>query len=388
MRLVSPTHKIRCPFCRKEFHPSDCVILSSVNGTILYNPPAPRSFSYYFSRFHIDELSGPRYTAELARRACPSCRRALPEREIDEPVNIAIVGDTSSGKTHYIAVLIDQLKHGVLMQAGSGSIRLVSLSPETDRKYQDDYYIPILQNKNALNPGTARGTYTASGAPVPSDPLVYQLALRDHTGEMRNVNLLFYDISGEEIADSTLIVQFGEHILRADAIIYLADPVTMAAVRQKLPSHLQPDPKAISSRTAHQVLGNIMYRFEQYRKLRPGENVDIPTAILLSKSDLLKYTVPVHEHRNYLIFQPKVYDGRVYPQEFARINQEVVACLNAYGETSLLQTSNRFTHVNFFAASATGGPPDSNGRYIHLEPQRCLDPFLWALWKLGHIDAA
>lgn len=388
MPLVSPTFKIRCPYCRQEFHPGDAVIKDNANN-VLYTPPKAKSLGYYLSRVKVEELNGAKYTAQLARRACPVCDRLLPEHETDRVLNISIVGDTSSGKTHFIAVLIDQLKRGLLMQTGTGGTRLMALSPETERKYREEYFIPILQERNARLPGTARGTFDAQGRPIPHDPLAYQLTLQDRqTNQTRSVNLLLYDLPGEEIADSTLIVQFGEHILRSDAIIYLADPVTISQVRERLPAHLQPSASAISTRSAHEVLANIMYRFEQYQKIQPGATIDVPIAIMLSKSDLLKYTIPVMQHRNYLIFQPKVYDGKAHPQEIARIHQEVESCLRAYGEHALLQISSRFTNLNFFAVSATGGPPDSHGKYVHLEPLHCLDPFIWILWKLGCLEAA
>jgi hypothetical protein len=388
MPLVSPTYKIRCPYCRKEFHPGDAKISSLTNASVLYTPPKRGSLGYVLSRVKVERLNGAKFTTEIARRACPSCSRLLPEHETDKVLNIAIIGDTSSGKTHYIAVLIDQLKCGLLMQTGTGGTRLMALTPETDLMYRNDYYIPILRERNARLPGTARGSFNSAGQPIPHDPLAYQLMLHDHqTNRTQTVNLLFYDIPGEEIADSTLIVQFGEHILRADAIIYLADPVTIGKVREKLPSHLQPDPASISARSAHEVLSNVMYRFEQYQKIEAGANIEVPTAIMLSKSDLLKYTIPVTDHRNYLIFQSKIYDGQAHLQEFARIHQEVESCLRAYGEHALLQISTRFANLNFFAASATGGPPDGNGKYVYLEPLHCLDPFVWVLWKLGCIDA-
>ncbi len=346
MALVSPFYKIRCPYCRKESHPCDMSIASlTQNGKVLYNPPRQGTPRYYYSRFWTPELGGEKYTTELARRVCPQCGKMLPEHEVDETFNIAIVGDTSSGKTHYIAVLIDQLKRGIMMQAGNGSTRLISLNPETERKYRDVYYAPILQVKDArLVGGTKPGNFGPSGEPIKSDPLVYQLTINEgQTGSARAFNLLFYDISGEEIADPTLIVQFGEHILRADAIIYLADPITMERVRRQLPRHLQPDPASISTRSAHEVLANIMYRYEQYQRIRPGGSISIPTAITLSKSDLLRYTIPVSDQRNYLIFQKKVYDGKAHPQEFARMHQEVGACLRAYDEQAILKISGRFS---------------------------------------------
>src|SRR5436309_2597 len=135
MPFVTPNFKIRCPYCRKEFHPSDIMIVSLTNtNTILYDPHKSSTLGNYISRFWMHELTGEKYTTAMARRVCPSCHRLLPERETDETFNIAIVGDTSSGKTHYIAVLIDQLKRGIIMQASNGSSRLISLSAETDRK--------------------------------------------------------------------------------------------------------------------------------------------------------------------------------------------------------------------------------------------------------------
>lgn len=389
MRFVSPTFKIRCPRCRKQFHPSDMRIVSLTDETnVLYKPPPRGSFRYYVSRFWTPEIAGEKYTMALARRVCKHCDKLLPEREIDETLNIAIVGDTSSGKTHYIAVLIDQLKRGVIVQAGSGSSRLISLDQETDRRYRDRYYKPIIEERDARTAGTQRGKFDAAGVPIPSEPLVYQLTLSSNaTSPARAVNLLFYDIAGEDIADSISIVQFGEYILRADAILYLADPVTMERVRQQLPAYLQPDPASISARSAHEVLTTIMYRFEQYQRVQPGERVDVPTAIILSKSDLLRYTIPISVQRNFIIFQRSSYDGKAHTQELLRMHQEVESCLRAYNEQALLQVSKRFTNLNFFASSATGSPPDSNGKYIRIDPVRCLDPFIWVLWKLGCIDA-
>lgn len=393
MPIVNPNFKIHCPYCRSEFHPGDAGIVylnnSLIGAQAGESPPQPGSMRYYISRFWITELNGQKYTTAVARRACPKCKKPLPEGEVNRTLNIAIVGDTSSGKTHYIAVLINLLKRGVMTQAGFISSRLDSLSADTDKRYREEYFIPILQEKNARLGGTIPGEYSRTGAPTPPEPLVYQLALRNNrTGEAKAVNLLFYDISGEDVADSTRIVQFGEHILRADGIIYLADPVAMERVRNRLPGHLQPDPSSISGRTAHEVLANVMHRFEDYQRIPAGGSINIPTAIMISKSDLLRYTVPITEQRNFLIFQPKFYDGRAYPQEFQRIHQEVDTCLRYYGEQALLQISGHFTRVNFFAGSATGDPPDSNGFYININPQRCLDPFVWMLWQLHYIEAA
>lgn len=389
MKWVWPTYRIQCNYNPHTFHPSDCYVYSTTtSGKVLRTPPARGTFEYYLSRFMVEELNGPEFVREGARRACPYCNQLMHEDDIHRSVNIAIVGDSYTGKTHYIAVLIDQLQKGMLMQGKHGSASIVSLSTQTDQIYKDDYHDPILRDKKEAK-GTSRGRYDANGQPIIKPPLTYQLTIRDNTtGFVRSVNLILYDIAGADIADQTSLVQFGEHILRADAILYFADPMTMDFVRNHLPSHLQPDMTKVSARTPHTVLQNMMKRFEEYKRIPPGGDVDIPTAIILSKSDLLRFTIPVPQHQYVSFFQKVVYDGTAHQKDFLQVNQDVQTCLEFYNERALLNEGARFTNVNFFAIAATGNPADSNGEYTSIDPLRCLDPFIWALSQLDCIDEA
>src|ERR1700730_5584587 len=116
MPFVSPTFRIRCPYCRNSFHPGDCAIYSTSNpGKILRRPPMANTGEYVKSRTWIEELTGPEFTTEMAVRQCPSCSQLLFEGiETCDNINIAIIGDANSGKTHYIATLIDQLRRSAL----------------------------------------------------------------------------------------------------------------------------------------------------------------------------------------------------------------------------------------------------------------------------------
>jgi len=392
MPVVSPLLRIRCPYCREKFHPGDCAIISSINvdpntntPKVLRRAPRPGTLDYARARAWIDELIGPEYVTEMARRECPHCQKLLFEGiETCDNLNIAIVGDTSSGKTHYIAVLIDQLKRGFLIQDNSGFVRLMHLNEYTSNTYRDRYYRPIIQNRTTVK-GTEPGRYDAAGRPVKTEPLVYQLHMQDHTGSVSNtINLLLYDISGEDIADDTKLVQFGEHILRADGIIYLADPLSMAHLYQRLPVHLQPP--QMTGRTAEEVLSTMMFRLEQYNRVRSGQNISIPTAIVVPKADLLQYVIGSNERANFRFMHKTHYDGKVHLEELWYIDQEVRSILQRYGEFSLLQMSQRFDQVGFFAVSATGNAPDSNNKYAFIQPHRCLDPFIWILWKLAFLQ--
>lgn len=387
MPLVLPTFKIRCPYCRNVFHPSDCAVFSATNpGKLLRKPPMPGTTEYLRSRTWIEELTGPEFTTEMAVRQCPFCGELLFEGiEQCDNINIAIIGDTYSGKTHYIATLIDQLNRSVLMQNGNGLVQLRYRNKHTSETYQNVYYKPIIQNFNVAV-ANLRGKFDAQGNPVRSKPLVFQLVIQDNsTGANTMINLLVYDISGDDLADNATLVQFGEHVLRADGIIYLADPMSMPHIYQQMPQHIQPS--VMTGRTAGEVLNAVMYRLEQYNRVRPGESINIPTAIAISKADVLQYIIPQQERPYYWLMYRPAYDGKAHIDDIKHVDQEVRSILHRYGETALLQMSRRFDEVNFFAISAIGSAPDNTGRFASLDPHRCLDPFIWLLWRLKYLQA-
>ena len=386
MTMVSPTLKIRCPYCRNTFHPGDCAVYSTSNpGKLLRKPPAPGTFEYARSRTWIEELAGPEFATEMAVRQCPVCGVLLFEGiEVCDNINIAVIGDSYSGKTHYIATLIDQLRRSILTQNGNGLVQLRPRNEYTTKTYRDVYYKPILQDRNAAV-GTLRGRHDAQGNPIRSEPLVYQLVIQDNsTGANSMLNLLLYDLSGEDFADNMTLVQFGEHVLRADGIIYLADPVSMAHISQQMPSNVQPSVN--TGRMAEEVLSAVMYRLEQYQRVRVGETIRIPTAIAVSKADLLQYVIPQDQRSNYWFMYRPRYDGKAHLDDIWHVDQEVRSILYRYRENALLQLSKRFDEVSFFAISATGNAPDVTGRFARLEPHRCLDPFIWLLWKLKFLQ--
>ena len=219
------------------------------------------------------------------------------------------------------------------------------------------------------------------------EPLVYQLIIQDNASSAGiMLNLLFYDISGEDLANQAELVQFGEHVLRADGIIYLADPMSMEHIYQQLPQEARTP--QVSSRRAEEVLSTVMYRLEQYNRVGPDQNISIPIAIAISKADVLQHIIPEAVRPNYWLMYRPAYDGKAHMDDIKHVDQEVRSILKRYGENALLQLSNRFEQASFFAISATGHSPDGSGNYPRIEPHRCLDPFIWILWKLNHLPAA
>jgi hypothetical protein len=387
MPFVNPTLKIRCPYCLSTFHPGDCAIYStSKPGKLLRQSPTRGNVEYVRSRTWIEDLTGPEFTTEMAVRQCPFCKQMLFEGiETCENINITIIGDIYSGKTHYIATLIDQLKRGVLTQNGNSFVQLRPLNEYTNKTYRDAYYKPIIQDHTTAI-ASLTGRYDAQGSLARNEPLVYRLVIQENSsGTPKMLNLLLYNLSGEDFADNTSLAQSGEHGLQADGIIYLADPLSMPHITQQIPTTSQLP--VLPSHTAGELLSAVLYRLEQYNRVRLGGTVSTPTAITISKADFLQYVIPQQERSHYWLMHQPAYDGKAHLDDIQHVDQEVRSILYRYGETALLQISKRFDDVSFFAISATGNAPDSTGKYPYIEPHRCLDPFIWLLWKLKFLPA-
>ncbi len=128
-----------------------------------------------------------------------------------------------------------------------------------------------------------------------------------------------------------------------------------------------------------------MRTFKQSERMNQQEMVKTPIAITISKSDLLKYAA-ARGNQAALYLYDNTYSNQLDLPKFRVISEQVERLLRDWGDTRLLRSSKQFENVSFFAVSATGWSPDDQGNFPPLEPKRCLDPLLWALWKLNVID--
>ena len=369
-RLVNPFHKCICPSCGETFYPGNSAIVSKSGDVIVDAQPG------FFARAFITPLEGNEFTRVLALRQCPHCKGKLPRNvESAQSYTIAIVGDSVSGKSHYIASCIHQLKQDYALQViGCNSI---IGHGDTDTRYFRDYYKPIYIDKQKIlgtNPGQKY------------DPLIYELVFPERSAlqPAKSVNLLFYDLSGEDIVEQEAMVEYSYYILNASAIIFLADPIQMPGIVNILPKHLKPTPDQVRQLSTSEVLNRVLQTFRQHLGLRAGQKLRTPVAITVSKSDLLKFAAKGRQSP--LFLNDNFYTNRLDVPKFDYISNEVQALLRDLGDRVLLRSSELFENASFFAVSATGWPPDDQGKFPPLEPLRCLDPLLWALWKLGIIN--
>lgn len=374
--VINPLKKWICPACGNGFYPGECAIYSGVT-TDKELEPARRGM---LARAFVQPLIG-HYTKELAHRHCPSCNQAFPYNiERAKNYTIAIIGDVSAGKSHYIAACIQQLKYYALHVMGYSQVEGLN---NTDEDFENKYYRPVFVNRQQIPP-------TQQATEKINSPLVYELIPRQKPSlfSPQSINLLFYDASGEDIAQKGRLVQYSPYIVNASAIIFLADPLTMPAIVRELPRYLQPKSER---RSSAEVFQSVIHTFKNANRLSLSAPVKTPVAIAISKSDLLKYVTKRHRSMPLFLKEDSAHNNGINVNEFKQTDEEVQAFLRQYGDTSLIDmamspnnSSNvSFEQVSFFAISATGFSPDENtGRFPTIEPFRCLDPLLWALWKL------
>lgn len=297
-----------------------------------------------------------------ATRVCPKCHNSLPYSidDIDNYV-IAIIGGPNVGKSHFIATLIDQLKNSVGL---SFDMSLMSLGDDTTKRYKRDFYDPLYLEHRTLDKSQV----------VDRAPLMYRLKRVTSKGP-KSVMLVFFDNAGETFGSDHQLGVFARYVRYANAVILLADPLQMPAIRNQLgsqgvalpPSDLEPA----------EILSRVIRQFEQFGAVKPGHQIPVPICVAFTKADLLR-DHEVLPPGNAVFGAPRQV-GRFDTEAARQVHDEVQAMLaswNGMEMDALLR--HHFTTFSYSAISAIGSAPQA-GRVPTVQPFRVEDPFLWSL---------
>ncbi len=369
MQMMKPfMKKVVCPYCSKEMQLRDCKVVSVVNGAVLADPTQSRTF-------FTPSITGPQKTRLLASRQCinPQCNKLLPRNieSVDQNVTVAVIGDTFSGKTHYIAALIEQLRSGRYIPSGYDLCLLNPAQEEVEEIYQRDYYQPLFQRKEVLQRTNKQYDQNA-------EPLIYELTLE---GQMHKVvNLLIYDISGEDLTNQRDFMSVRPHLLNAKGILFMADPWAIPGFRNKLAHHLQPDSAFVTGRVVMNVLHTLTQLYQSNAGRSSRARFNIPVALVITKADLIPYlTVNPYYHD---LYNPD-FEHMMDTDDNSPINSVIYKLLQELNEPGLVHMINKLERSRFFVTSATGSNLDENTQeFPSIKPYRCLDPLFWLLREL------
>ncbi|MCL1842479.1 MAG: hypothetical protein FWF79_01570 [Defluviitaleaceae bacterium] len=323
------------------------------------------------------------------KRLCPNCHNDLPiGYGIRDTLLISILGDARVGKSVFLTVLISELENSPDFVS-----KLTFIGDKLVRdSFYENYQKPLLKNHELISSTKRRKI------PPYAFNFWYQYKNEDGAPEENSVDIIFYDIAGEDLRDDTGIRQNGFNIKDSSGLIFLADPTNFTKLsdlfRFSDASLIDAIPEENSNQQIFNTLYNYFLGFER-------EKSNIPMAMVLSKADLLSFVNfdffdNKPENRIQHLFGDEKHAGAVNMRSIKGINQEVRELFAYLGEESILNNAlGCFKAVSCFAVSSLGkkptveqiSDPETNETiekgYVDgpIEPFRVKEAFYWILMR-------
>lgn len=304
---------------------------------------------------------------------CPKCDEALPSQLKLSNLMFSIVGSTESGKSHYIAILIEQMKR----QAARFGWSFHAANDETINLYDRRFKRPLYENLATIDK-------TQVGDRSASRPLIYSLCFSG--AQTRRATLVFYDAAGERFNTQRELTRATRYLYHSSGVIFLVDPLQMPTARNLFLKQFPGEEKALPElATDNAKVGNIFTRMiNAFQEGKVQEKISIPIAIALSKIDALRFLLTDEAP----VFLPPFHRGGLSLSDFQRNSDYFRNLLTVIDEDrEIASNATRFERVGYFGLSALGQNPQKTGRLqFKPRPIRPLDPLLWLLWQNGLID--
>jgi len=327
----------------------------------------------------IDKM--PQHPANMKKPVCEECGQPLvtmvcPKCGGELPLNIgtaksypiAIIGAKETGKSNYVAVLINQLKNEI---GRSFNCALMACGDKTLNRYRTEFYDPLYRRRTCVR-GSDAGDV---------DPLIYSLIFQRKGGLFKKtvndaVSLTFFDTAGENLNSLASMQTFNRYLYHSSGIILLLDPLQLPAVRDELQGKIRlpeenTDVNTILNRTIEIIrTGSGLTDMSQ--------KIDIPIAIAFTKIDAVDELLdPASCLKN---DSSHIKKGAFDTIDFEDANQEMQSLVESWLGMELYQTvSSQFSNFAFFGLSALGSNPDMDNKIPKFRPFRVADPFLWIL---------
>ncbi|WP_042410442.1 TRAFAC clade GTPase domain-containing protein [Streptacidiphilus carbonis] len=333
--------------------------------------PAPRQFGGL--RPTGLRAACPHCGAATPVRVCPGCHSDLPSDYCDQESRIiALLGAKASGKSTYVTVLVNELRHRV---GSAYQASLVPMGGETqrrDRELAEDLY-ERLRLPEATRPA-------AMGF---NDPLMYRLSVpgtgRRAAGS-RHTALVFFDAAGEDLSSAEAMNRYTRYLGAADGIVLLVDPLQFGSVRDSLPNGAGADLPAVET-SAQQIAADLAGQLRAHGRGDSKGRVSTPLAVAVTKVDMLSHLLEPHSP---LLRSAEHHGGTLDRDDLAAVREETSALLTACDSGALRRQLERdFAELGLFGLSALGAPPPlgapADAPASGPRPLRVEDPLLWLL---------
>lgn len=311
---------------------------------------------------------------ESNKRLCPHCHMELPAEFGRFPMLVfAMIGAKHTGKSHYLAVLIEQIKKNV---GPDLDILLTPLNEETRARFESEFRRVVYEDKKVIKT-TRKGTEDASI----KKPLAYSLTFssRDKRGTPVTEKVLylsFFDTAGEDMTNIELMEASTRYIAHADGIILLFDPLQLPVVRASLPpgTPLTGDPNP--TMMMH-VVERTIQLIRASNKLSSSQKLETPLAVAFSKFDALEDLLADMQLQ---VLSPTRHQNGFNVADHRAVQGDIRGLLDTWECKDLLQlVETQFKHHAYFGLSALGCNPHDTNVIPRVIPRRVEDPLLWLL---------
>ncbi|WP_261994317.1 hypothetical protein [Streptomyces sp. t39] len=346
--------EVLCPYCLENIQ-LDLTSLYVTDNRMQYQPLDP-------SRY---KPGSPRLT-DIMRGAVQRCTADpdFPEHHIPvpyltsgRPLTVAMVGQSSTGKSHLLTQMIAEITDGGLEPFG---LKWQSVNPEQHARFVRERVQPLRNGKVLDHTGTVGLDGFAR--------FVESLLITDVRGQVRPV--AFFDLGGEDLVRTDAALRF---LLGVDAMVFVVDP----ALALPLPhlDHARERWGLEVNRDGDVAFGTVLDRLP-----KNGAYLDVAAAVVLGKADLLRFQPPVDR---WLDEAPA---GRLDPERMREESRDVYGLLRHHAGQAWLRPFDAIRRCTLHVASATGGQED-HGRYpAGTRPRRVLEPLLSLFAMHGLID--
>ncbi|MFF6978914.1 hypothetical protein ACFZAV_14470 [Streptomyces sp. NPDC008343] len=345
--------EVLCPYCLETIQ-LDLTKLFVTDSRMQYKP------------LDLAGITNPVRRADIMRGAVQKCTAdpdfpehfiPVPYLTYGRPLTVAMVGQSSTGKSHLLTQMIAAITDGGLEPYG---LKWQSVNPEQHARFVRERVQP-LRNGKVLDHTAALGLDDFAR-------FVESLLITDARGQVRPV--AFFDLGGEDLVRTDAALRF---LLGVDALVFVVDPALALPLPQL--DHARERWGVEVNRDGDLAFGTVLDRLP-----KNGPYVDVPAAMVLGKADLLRFQPPVDR---WLTRPPA---GSLDPALMREESRDVHGLLRRHAGQAWLRPFDAIRRCTLHIASATGGQEDQ-GRYpAGAGPRRVLEPLVALLAMHGLIQ--
>ncbi|GIP52638.1 TRAFAC clade GTPase domain-containing protein [Paenibacillus vini] len=396
-------YDIVCPYCFSKFSPEEVVFRAAHHreDDEDYALGEDEALNKYRERFGLDTVYdmeaiiaphqvpeehriysdhvliglNDRYGIITRRRLCPHCHNELPVTAGKVPSNIiSIIGASQVGKSVYMTSLIHTLQNTT---ADHFDAACMPLNAEISRKFRSMYEEPLFERGDLL---------ASTQKEKMQEPFIFQFVFKDD--RKPPLTLVFFDVAGEGMVDQDYLGLQGQHIKNSSGILFMVDPLQIRSIREKIRINIGGEPGEWVSQY-DEPRDVVLTMFGDFIAYEEKGKTDIPTAVVLTKSDMLRALSDgdgEYIKSNSNVFNNVVHRKSFNVAEFENIDGEIRRFIEKVDRPFKGTMDVYFTNTAYFAVSALGSNPVDQKLQGVVSPIRVDEPFIWLLYQLNYIE--